>query len=452
MRTRLVLLGLVGALGCGGDDGAADGGDPRDAESILLTIDGDALVMPLEATMLVASVAPAGPNDGASLRWDVRSSTAELACDDVVELTQDGLNASLTIPAVGDARCRDELMVRATLTLADRTVTAEHRVEVTLPEGYGRTWTPDDDNPVLALDTCPTWSCLGHTDPAFYERPDGSTELWFSAGGDRSEFPVVGVGELVDGRVVSPRLVLFPDPDADPRPWDHARETVNVVRDGERALMTYLGYAISYFDDPSIGVAHSDDGATWERTAAPVYTPSRPDGWDASFISGPMALRGSDGRWRLYYGGASTRSLGGKIGVLLSDDGESWTPHPANPVFANRVGEWDESVIDAHVVFAGGRYLMWHTGWVEPLTQDSRISIGLAESEDGIEWTRVSNEPVLTPGETGTWNDTSVVSPSIRVEADGSLMMAVHGTSTVRPVPTSPEFRPERVGIFRSAP
>ncbi|NBC85364.1 MAG: hypothetical protein GVY25_04145 [Bacteroidetes bacterium] len=57
------------------------------------------------------------------------------------------------------------------------------------------------------------------------------------------------------------------------------------------------------------------------------------------------------------------------------------------------------------------------------------MSIGLAVSDDGIRWSRDESNPVIEPGRAGAWNGLRVVSPSVRVEDDGSLVMAVHGQS-----------------------
>lgn len=138
-------------------------------------------------------------------------------------------------------------------------------------------------------------------------------------------------------------------------------------------------------------------------------------------------LRGPDGVWRLYYVGAGT-TVG--VGLLTSPDGETWTPYPDNPVFERDLNSWDQGLLDPAVLYVDGRYLMWYSGFKEPLDLSSTpISIGLATSDDGITWTRHQGGPVIQPGSAGSWNDLRVASPSVHHLPDGSLLLALHGQS-----------------------
>jgi hypothetical protein len=164
-------------------------------------------------------------------------------------------------------------------------------------------------------------------------------------------------------------------------------------------------------------------GTQWSRPAAPIYRPA-PGAWDGVLVTGPSAARGPGGEWRLYYTGAGT-TIG--VGLLLSADGVTWTPHPANPVFERRLGAWDEAVLEPCVRYLRGRWWMWYSGYREPLADDTRIGIGLAVSDDGVSWTRVGEGPVLPPGPAGTWYAHRVLAPDVIEEPDGSLLMAAYG-------------------------
>ena len=133
------------------------------------------------------------------------------------------------------------------------------------------------------------------------------------------------------------------------------------------------------------------------------------------FLTGPSLARGPDGTWRIWYTGAGT-TVG--IGLLTSPDGVTWTPHPANPVFERRLGQWDEATLEPCVRWLRGQWWMWYSGYREPLGNATRIGIGLAVSDDGVHWTRVGDGPVLGPGAAGTWNDLRVLSPDVIVEPE----------------------------------
>ncbi|TVQ28879.1 MAG: hypothetical protein EA382_01000 [Spirochaetaceae bacterium] len=297
-------------------------------------------------------------------------------------------------------------------------------------DALGVVWTEVPGNPLIPLPDCPAWNCLGMTDPWVERDADGDLLMWFSTGGDLG-------GPLVGRARVSAGLSAVLDPSDAPvltieeGVWDRYRETVSLRLDddGEAWTMWYLGYSVSFFDDPAIGQMRSADsaGTDWIRADSPIYTPD-PDGWDFAFITGPTFVEAPDGQWRIYYTGAGT-TVG--IGLLTSDDeGGTWTPYPGNPVFERDLASWDQGLFEPSIRHIGGpegRYMMWYAGYEEPLDLESTpIYIGLATSADGIAWERSEYNPVLGPAAPGAWNDLRVTSPHVVEDEDGSLLMFVH--------------------------
>ena len=313
----------------------------------------------------------------------------------------------------------------------------DHRVDYPTLESIGDAdplglvWEEVEGNPLIPLPDCPTWHCLGQTDPWVIQGPR-HWNIFFSAGGDRNG-PVIGRGDLFadfslflnpsDGPILS-----SDDQPADA--WDQYRETVSILwdQDRDRWLMWYLGYSISFFDDPGFGQIISDDeGQTRAPSPEPIYRPD-PDGWDFAFITGPTIMVTSEGQWRLYYSGAGT-TIG--IGVLLSDDqGQTWTPYEGNPVFERDLQSWDEGVLEVSVLEHQGQFYMWYTGYLEPLDLETTpMYIGMATSPDGFEWERSPHNPVLGPNAPGTWNDLRIVSPQVILDDDGDFLLFAHGQS-----------------------
>lgn len=123
--------------------------------------------------------------------------------------------------------------------------------------------------------------------------------------------------------------------------------------DGERYHLFFL-FASRALHDPdarhfraSIGHAVSTDLATWTRVADAVVR--GPEGafddlatWTGSVVEGP------DGRWHLFYTGA-TLGDGGRsvqtIGVATSDDLMTWHKSPDNPVL-RADGRWYETLAE----------------------------------------------------------------------------------------------------------
>jgi len=109
--------------------------------------------------------------------------------------------------------------------------------------------------------------------------------------------------------------------------------------------------------------------------------------------------------------------------------GVVWSPDPGNPVLERDLSSWDQAVIEPCVRFIDGRYLMWYSGYLEPLGDATAIAIGLATSPDGVVWERHPQNPILRPGAAGAWNDLRVLSTDVLVETDGSLLLAAYGSS-----------------------
>jgi hypothetical protein len=95
---------------------------------------------------------------------------------------------------------------------------------------------------------------------------------------------------------------------------------------------------------------------------------------------------------------------------------------------------------------------MWYSAFQGDLTDTTTIEIGLATSEDGFAWERAGATPVLGLGSAGAWNDFRVLDPEVLLEADGSLLMAGYAASTVAPMPAYPDFKPTRLGLWKSVP
>mgnify|MGYP006273594881 CR=1 FL=1 len=292
----------------------------------------------------------------------------------------------------------------------------------------GIVWEELPGNPVLELPKCPEWNCLGATDPWIAKGPEEQLFAWFSTGGSLGG-PVIGravIDNNLDFKISPQNQPVLKLQDGE---WNKHRETVSVwwSAPSQEWFMWYLGYRESFFEDPGIGQMRSNDpeGIEWPRSSEPIYRPD-PDGWDQSFISGPTFIETKNGEWRLYYTGAGT-TVG--VGVLISDDqGETWRPHPENPVFERDLENWDQGILEQSILYVNGRYMMWYSGYEEPLNlEETPIYIGLVTSEDGISWQRSPYNPVLGPANTGSWNDLRIVAPHIILMDDGSLLMAAHG-------------------------
>ena len=124
-----------------------------------------------------------------------------------------------------------------------------------------------------------------------------------------------------------------------------------------------------------------------------------------------------EGIYKLWYSGHDKYKY--RIGYAVSEDGINWKRTDENPVMdTGAAGGWDsDCAAYPFVMKEDGIYKMWYYGF----GKDAPPSIGYAASKDGIYWER-HPEPVLTPGKAGIWDSYFVGYPSIIKEGDKYLM------------------------------
>ncbi len=167
---------------------------------------------------------------------------------------------------------------------------------------------------------------------------------------------------------------------------------------------------VSWRDLKSIAVCDSPDGVAWTPPRLALELDPA-IGWEAEAINRPHVVA-ANGRWYMWYTGQNfTRQLSA-IGLATSDDGIHWTRVGAEPVLS-AIGGWEKnSVMCPFVLFENGRFRMWYSGG-EMYEPDA---IGYAESLDGIHWNRNPANPVLAPGD--AWEAERVAAACI-VPVDG---------------------------------
>jgi predicted GH43/DUF377 family glycosyl hydrolase len=156
----------------------------------------------------------------------------------------------------------------------------------------------------------------------------------------------------------------------------------------------------------SVGYATSSDGLTWTKQAA-VLSPGGATSWERDEVS-PNSILYEGGVYKLWYhgggyfmGGGGTRYGNGRIGYATSPDGITWTKYAGNPVLDIGAGGGfdDEQVAEPRVIKLGATYRMYYTG---RNATAKRQSLGMANSSDGIAWTKDARSPIL---DTNRWGN-----------------------------------------------
>jgi hypothetical protein len=168
--------------------------------------------------------------------------------------------------------------------------------------------------------------------------------------------------------------------------WDsHARIQIAVLKDG----LTYkMWYSASDGGPWQVGYATSSDGVAWSVYAGnPVLTVGPSGSWDEFEADAPTVIK--DGSvFKMWYGGCDEDYTSCSVGYATSTNGTTWTKHASNPVMTGAPGAWDEGMTAwLSVLKNGSTYEMWYTG---------NGGIGRATSTDGIHWTKDAGNPVFS--------------------------------------------------------
>jgi hypothetical protein len=172
-----------------------------------------------------------------------------------------------------------------------------------------------------------------------------------------------------------------------------------------------------------IGFATSPDGRNWIMYPNPVLEPDAGT-WDETTIDHATVLR-ENGEYKMWYTGWSPGGPEFKIGYATSPNGINWTKDTVNnPVLGPGAATWEDGGVGYCTVMheQGAEYKMWYCGLNKTWAPDSGMT-GYATSADGITWQRDTlNNPVLTTGSSGEWDDAAAFATQVLV-INGSYYM-----------------------------
>jgi len=171
-------------------------------------------------------------------------------------------------------------------------------------------------------------------------------------------------------------------------------------------------------DENGIGYATSPDGIFWIRDSAnPVLTHGPDSAWDGGSISNASVVY-AEGMYKMWYMGLDT-THDSRIGLATSPDGIFWTKDSTNPVLdLGPAGNWDDhEAMHPWVIYENGTYKLFYNGHDDTLQR-----IIYAHSQDGIDWTRYNDHPMLESGMPGQW-DENEIGPMCVVNRDSMYHM-----------------------------
>jgi len=198
-----------------------------------------------------------------------------------------------------------------------------------------------------------------------------------------------------------------------------------IVLDGK----VHLFYQ-TYGNGPKDAICHaiSDDGIRFQRDPTnPIFAPT--GAWNCGrAIDADVILHGD--RLLLYWAtrdpAFQVQMLGVSAASLTSDFGrDQWTQLCDGSILAPEL-PWERKCIEAPALCRhDGRLFMFYGGGYNNEPQQ----IGCAASEDGVRWTRLSDEPFLPNGAPGEWNASESGHPFAFTDSDEQTHLFFQGNN-----------------------
>lgn len=169
------------------------------------------------------------------------------------------------------------------------------------------------------------------------------------------------------------------------------------------------------FSGGSIGRATAPDPlGPWTPDPEPLLLPGTDGAWDDLQVSHSRVIRTDDG-YRMYYSGYNQRRTMA-IGLAFSDDGITWekynnpdttkAPYAESDPILEASEDWEyTSLQHPSVVNTPDGWVMTYRTPGNSGNVGFEVGLGLATSQDGIEWTKYAANPILVPSDLpdGRW-------------------------------------------------
>ncbi|MEJ5263062.1 MAG: hypothetical protein WHT45_10305 [Ignavibacterium sp.] len=184
-------------------------------------------------------------------------------------------------------------------------------------------------------------------------------------------------------------------------------------------------YKMWYYSDAGnarkyVLYAESSDGINWVKHPNPVLVPGNSGSWD-SWAVHPGSIIKENGIYKMYYSGWADQYGEWYIGLATSTDGINWSKKP-NPVLYPG-SDWEYQIASSYVIKINNLYYLYYTGRNMPF-----YKIGLAISNDGINFTKYSNNPILS--NEMAWEGLGVLYPTIFRENNLYKMIYMNAQGT----------------------
>jgi len=164
---------------------------------------------------------------------------------------------------------------------------------------------------------------------------------------------------------------------------------------------------LSWRPKKSVALSESGDGIHWSAPRI-VLAPNPASGWEDD-INRPAVVRRADG-YHMWYTGQTwspTPSREGRqdgnsaIGYATSSDGVNWTRRSGKPALSPQL-PWEDVAVMCPDVLWDEKESQWRM-WYSAGAQYEPNAVGYAASKDGVNWIRDPGNPIFRPDPRFDW-------------------------------------------------
>ncbi|MFH0866330.1 MAG: T9SS type A sorting domain-containing protein [Bacteroidota bacterium] len=202
-----------------------------------------------------------------------------------------------------------------------------------------------------------------------------------------------------------------------------------VIMENDTFKMWYVACGLDH--KGRVLYATSVNGSTWTKYGggAVIMDVDSAGSWDDTWTDTPEIVHGPNG-YLLYFFGDSITDVqpdpqaptSSALGVATSPDGINWTRYSGNPILTKGdTGSWENFWIESPAVLWDSATSQYMM-WYSGVNKNWLIQTGLATSPDGLNWTKYPGNPVITYGPPQSYDDMWVAVPSV-IKKDGQFEM-----------------------------
>jgi predicted GH43/DUF377 family glycosyl hydrolase len=201
--------------------------------------------------------------------------------------------------------------------------------------------------------------------------------------------------------------------------FDNATSSYRIVYEGTNMNQPGFGWTECVCQASIAAPPPAPSGALTRYSGNPLIA-NGPELYDYVHAGPHTVLKMGPTDYRMWYEAILQSNNYTTVAYATSTDGLSWTKYASNPVMSpDGMNSWEKGEVSPNsVLYEDGIFKMYYHGggYVtpdKPNTRQGGAYIGYATSPDGINWTKYSGNPVLSPDPSSSYDSNQCSEPRV---------------------------------------